>query len=202
MRSPGAGAARAGEPPQDPTREPSSPTTSSARRASRRTRSSSRHCQGGRSMLSTKPDRERTWAPTAALSSTSSSLSGRVVWKTVASPRRALRCGGHRVTSRPATRTVPSSTAWNPETHPSSVDLPAPFGPMRQVSEPSAIPSETSSTAATAPNAFVTPESSHTSCAPGSTATGADAAPTDSGYLKQFAVASQESRRRGCELPP
>ena len=76
----------------------------------------------------------------------------------------ARRCGGHRVTSRPSTRTAPLVDARKPEMHPSSVDLPAPFGPMRQVSEPSTMPSETSSTAATAPNAFVTPESSHASC--------------------------------------
>ena len=41
---------------------------------------------------------------------------------------------------------------------PSRVDFPAPFGPMRQVSEPVAMSSETSSTALTAPNAFVTPD--------------------------------------------
>ena len=76
---------------------PSSPTVSRARRASSQTRFCSRRCQGGRSMLSTKPERERTCAPTAALSRTLSSLSGRVVWKTVASPCCARRWGlsGH-----------------------------------------------------------------------------------------------------------
>ena len=71
--------------------------------------------------------------------------------------------------------------------HPRSVDLPAPFGPMRQVSEPSTMSRVTSSTALTAPNAFVTPESSHASVAPVSAASGAETAPTDSGYLKQRA---------------
>ena len=44
---------------------------------------------------------------------------------------------------------------------PSSVDFPAPFGPIRHVSEPGANVSETSSTAATAPNDLVTSTSSH-----------------------------------------
>ena len=46
---------------------------------------------------------------------------------------------------------------------PSRVDFPAPFGPMRHVSEPVATSNETSSTALTAPNAFVTPKSSQAS---------------------------------------
>ena len=44
--------------------------------------------------------------------------------------------------------------------HPRSVDLPAPFGPMRHVSEPRSIARSTPSTAATAPNSFVTPRPS------------------------------------------
>ena len=76
-----------------------SATISSASRASRLMRCSSRHCQGGRSMLSTNPDRDGRARPTAALSRTSSCSSGRVVWKTVARPLRARRCGGQRVTS-------------------------------------------------------------------------------------------------------
>ena len=165
-RSRGAGAVPSGRTAAGSEARPSSPTISSASRASFRTRCCSRHCQGGRSMLSTKPVRERTCAPTAALSSTSSSASGRVVWNTVAKP---VPCAAMR---RPARDVSPvdvarrrSSTRWKPEMHPSSVDFPAPFGPIRQVREPAAMSSETSSTALTAPNAFVTPESSHASCA-------------------------------------
>ena len=44
--------------------------------------------------------------------------------------------------------------------HPSSVDFPAPFGPIRHVSDPRSTASVTSSTAATAPNDFVTPRTS------------------------------------------
>ncbi len=62
--------------------------------------------------------------------------------------------------------------------HPSSVDFPAPFGPMRQVSEPVEMPSETLSTALTAPNAFVTPERSHASCSTVCVASGPATAPT------------------------
>src|SRR6185503_16548178 len=149
-----------------------------------RTRCCSRHCHGGRSMFSTKPVRERTCAPTAALPSTSSSASGRVVWNTVANPCRARRCGGQRVTSRPSTRTTPPSTRWKPEMQPRRVDFPAPFGPIRQVSEPAATSSETSSTALTAPNAFVTPVSSQASCGSVAGASGRVAAATYSGYLK------------------
>ena len=59
--------------------------------------------------------------------------------------------------------------------HPSSVDLPAPFGPIRQVSDPAAIASETSSTALTAPNDLVTPTSSHAVASTGRAATEAGA---------------------------
>jgi hypothetical protein len=43
---------------------------------------------------------------------------------------------------------------------PSSVDFPAPFGPIRHVSEPRSTPRLTSSTAARPPNDLVTPPTS------------------------------------------
>ena len=60
---------------------------------------------------------------------------------------------------------------------PRSVDFPAPFGPIRHVREPAAMSSDTSSTALTAPNAFVTPTSSQAGSSPDSdaSATGAGA---------------------------
>ena len=73
-------------------------------------------------------------------------------------PRRARRCAGQLVTSLPSTTMRPSSTGRNPDMQPRSVDLPAPFGPIRHVSEPLANSSVTSSTAATAPNLLVTPQ--------------------------------------------
>ena len=44
---------------------------------------------------------------------------------------------------------------------PSSVDFPAPFGPIKQVSEPGATRTVTSSTAATAPKDLPAPRASH-----------------------------------------
>ena len=64
---------------------------------------------------------------------------------------------------------------------PRSVDFPAPFGPMRHVSEPAAISSDTPSTALTAPNAFVTPESSQAGSLVVSAGSGEAAAATSSG---------------------
>src|SRR5688572_30647520 len=61
---------------------------------------------------------------------------------------------------------------------PRRVDFPAPLGPIRHVSEPAATSSETSSTALTAPNAFMTPESSQATSRAGSDASGRDAAAT------------------------
>ncbi len=98
-------------------------------------------------MLDTKPERERTCIPTAALSRTVRFPSGRVVWGTVARPRRARRCMGHCVTFDPLTRTTPRSTGCSPEMQPSSVDFPAPFGPIKHVSDPGKIARKTSSTA-------------------------------------------------------
>ena len=86
---------------------------------------------------------------------------------------------------------------------PSRVDFPAPFGPIRHVSDPAATTSETSSTALTAPNDFVTPESSQEGCGSVSEASGRHGAATNSGYLKHMAASSHsESRRRDCGPPP
>src|SRR6185369_7077800 len=54
--------------------------------------------------------------------------------------------------SRPAKRTVPRSGRMNPDTRLNTVVLPAPFGPMSAVIEPSVTPNDAPSTAATPPN--------------------------------------------------
>ena len=139
----------------------SSSRRSRAPRASRRTRSSSRHCQGGRSMLARNPH-----------------ASGRVLRRQRCRVRRAARAarvsgrpwrarGGHGDAPASASRRGrrcarrPRPRGWKPEMQPRSVDFPAPFGPIRQVREPDAMASETSSTALTAPKDLVTPASAH-----------------------------------------
>ena len=150
----------------------SRPTSVSAACASSSIRRSSPHCQGTRSIASTKPVRVHEWHPTIAFPRTSRCASGGVVWNTVARPADARRCAVHRVTSRPSTTTLPSSMRSRPEMQPSSVDFPAPFGPIRHVSEPRPIARSTASTAATAPNALVTPRTSQARPAASGVSTG------------------------------
>jgi hypothetical protein len=115
--------------------------------------------------------RVQRWQPIIAFSSTSSRATARAVWKTVPRPASARRCAVQSVTSSPPTRTRPVSTRMKPETQLSRVDFPAPFGPIRQVSEPRETRALTPSTAATAPNDFRTPSTSQAYVS-ASTATG------------------------------
>src|SRR6516225_5199951 len=58
------------------------------------------------------------------------------------------RCGcGQRVTSRPSSTTVPSEAASSPASRLTSVDLPAPFGPISACTDAGSTASETRSTA-------------------------------------------------------
>src|SRR3954471_896802 len=57
----------------------------------------------------------------------------------------------------PSTRTVPASGRMSPNSMRSIVVLPAPLGPSTPYTSPGATWSETSSTARTEPNDFVTP---------------------------------------------
>src|SRR3954466_11335788 len=63
-----------------------------------------------------------------------------------------MRSGGAPVTSAPRTRMLPEVGRTSPASKPRKVDLPAPFGPMMACTSPAANPSETPSTAASAPN--------------------------------------------------
>src|SRR3954447_18988746 len=65
--------------------------------------------------------------------------------------------GAKSVTSRSPIAIVPSVTSSRPASIRRSVDLPQPEGPTSTRNSPSAISSEMSSTAVTAPNRFVTP---------------------------------------------
>src|SRR4051812_23474044 len=85
------------------------------------------------------------------LSSTDITDSAFVSWNVRTSPRRASVCGGRRNTDFPSSSTSPRSPRTKPVTTLKSVDLPAPFGPISAVIEPSATSKVTSSTAAIAP---------------------------------------------------
>ena len=74
-----------------------------------------------------------------------------VSWKVRTIPRRAIACGLCRKIERPSRRTSPRSARSKPVTTLKSVDLPAPFGPISAVIEPSATSNVTSLTAAEPP---------------------------------------------------
>ena len=60
-----------------------------------------------------------------------SSRNERLCWNVRASPARARRCALQPVTRRPASSTLPAVGKSKPESTLTSVDLPAPFGPIR-----------------------------------------------------------------------
>src|SRR5260370_37402381 len=66
-------------------------------------------------------------------------------------PRRERRSAGARVTSSPRKETRPEVARNSPERRLSSVDFPAPLGPMTACTRPRSNESETRSTAASAP---------------------------------------------------
>ena len=69
-------------------------------------------------------------AATSTFSRTDRLRNERLCWKVLASPARPRRCGLQRVMSRPSSSTEPSSGKSKPVRTLTSVDLPAPFGPM------------------------------------------------------------------------
>ena len=66
-------------------------------------------------------------------------------------PRRTIRDGEARLTSAPSRRTTPPLTGSSPKIALSSVDLPAPLGPMIVASSPRSRRNETSWTIVTLP---------------------------------------------------
>src|SRR5215207_9157011 len=79
-----------------------------------------------------------------------------VNWNVLTIPRRASTCGLRRKIDLPSNSMSPLSPRSNPVTPLKSVDLPAPFGPISAVSEPSATSNVASSTAAIPPKRFET----------------------------------------------
>ena len=71
-------------------------------------------------------------------------------WRRIAI-RRAISSLGAAATSSPSSRTDPASAGRSREIIPSSVDLPAPLGPMIEVTPPAGISRVTSSTTTVRP---------------------------------------------------
>ncbi len=90
-------------------------------------------------------------APTATLSSTVASSSRIDVWKVRLTPALAICQGLRPVTSVPWNWTVPASGLLKPVIRFSTVDLPAPLGPMSPWMAPDRHRRETSRTACTPP---------------------------------------------------
>ncbi len=90
-------------------------------------------------------------APTRTFSRTVISGKGCTTWKARPSPRWQRSAVARPLRSRPSSATVPAVGASRPEIRLSSVDLPAPFGPMMAKISPRATSKETSSTAARPP---------------------------------------------------
>src|SRR5580704_16861818 len=82
-------------------------------------------------------------------------------------PRRASRCGGSPVTSRPAYRTFPALGFRKPEIMEKSVVLPAPFGPISAVMRPASADSEAALTASRPPKRRETPSTERSGSATG-----------------------------------
>src|SRR3954469_8362564 len=81
-------------------------------------------------------------------------------WKVRASPSRARASGVNFVMSWPSNKTVPEVEIRSPVRQLNSVDLPAPFGPIRPRISPCSSVTDASSTALKLPNAFVIPRAS------------------------------------------
>src|SRR5581483_11947837 len=97
-------------------------------------------------------------AATSTFSRTVSPGNAWLCWNVRARPRRPRRCGGQRVTSWPSSSTVPAVGRSKPVSRFTSVDLPAPFGPMRPTTSPGSSSSVTSRSAWTPSNARDTEE--------------------------------------------
>ena len=80
-----------------------------------------------------------------------------VIWNDRARPSRARLAVDSAVMSRPAKRIVPASGVISPVNCPTSVVLPAPFGPISACVSPALILSVTLSVATSAPNDFRRP---------------------------------------------
>src|SRR2546422_383981 len=135
------------------------PTRASpASAASRAARSSLRAEGRSSSRRQTGALRRKCW-PTTTLSAAESPPNRRMFWYVRATPNAATRFGGSPSMRRPSNSILPPVGRSSPETRFSSVVLPAPFGPIRPCTSPSATEKLASSTARTPPNARETPPS-------------------------------------------
>ena len=96
-------------------------------------------------------------AATSTFSRTESPRNERLCWNVRERPARPRRCGRQRVTSRPSSSTAPSSGKSNPVRTFTSVDFPAPFGPMSPTTSWRCSSSVTPRSAWTPSNARETP---------------------------------------------
>src|SRR6266852_4612734 len=99
-------------------------------------------------------------APIITFSSTDMPSNVCGTWNVRASPRRARASGGMLVMSWPSNKTLPEVDSRSPVRQLNSVDLPAPFGPIRPRMSPCASVTEAASTALKLPKAFVTSRAS------------------------------------------
>src|SRR3972149_2398673 len=107
-------------------------------------------------------------AATMRFSRTVRFRSSRGIWNVFTSPRRTMRWGGRPSTRCPSKTTSPASGAYSPATTLNSVDLPAPFGPIRPVIVLGLTASVQPSTARMPPKLFATSRTSRMFSAMGS----------------------------------
>ena len=94
-------------------------------------------------------------APTAIFSRTESPAKGCTIWKVRARPSFARSCGLRPVISSPSNNTSPALGCSKPAIIAKSVVLPAPFGPINPVIEPSRTSKVASATAVSPPKRLV-----------------------------------------------
>ena len=97
------------------------------------------------------------WKPASTFSSSVSCLKRRIFWKVRAMPSRTRRCAGKPIRFFSSKYKDPASGWYRPESRLSSVDLPAPFGPISAKIDFSATPIETFCTARTPPKLLLIP---------------------------------------------
>ncbi len=144
--------------PPEPWRRGSAAASRAGRRCGR-----SRACRVATANAGSNMSRQRRTGDTRArCASTKCSRTVRPMkssgcWNVRARPRPARDRGEAPLTSSPPSQTRPALHRCRPESTPSSVDFPAPFGPTRPAMDPLATSIETSESAVSPPKRTVTP---------------------------------------------